>query len=316
MNRLLLLCVLCASAVNSMAQAVKITDTKAALDITIDGKPFTTYRYTKAADDPEWRRPYFYPVLAAEGVELTSDQWRLQQAQKAEAERKKIDHPHHRSVWISHGDINGLDHWSHLQKVRQQHVKFAKIEGDAFVEELAWEGKEPGKPVLTEVRTVRVVAYADGARGFDVTSVITAASGDAAFKVKPLNVSGVEAGWLAARVPPSLPAGVKGGQSKVLSSAGASGELECRSKPAVWCDFSGPVGDKTYGVVLFDDPKNPGSPTPFHVRAWGLLTHIGVHDWTLKNGQSQSIRHRLVFHPGDAKSAKLDERYKEFVEGK
>src|SRR5699024_3037058 len=132
-------------------------------------------------------------------------------------------------------------------------------------------------------------------------------SGDATFKVKPLNVNGVEAGWLACRVPASFVEAVKSGQAQILSSAGATNEPDARAKPATWCDFSGPVDGKTYGVTLFDDPHNPGSPTPFHVRAWGLLTHIGTHDWTLKDGQSQSIRHRLLFHPGDAKAANLDE---------
>ena len=71
-----------------------------------------------------------------------------------------------------------------------------------------------------------------------------------------------------------------------------------------------------HGIALFDSPNNPGHPTPFHVRNFGLLTHIGVHDWTLKDGQSQTLRHRLLFHPGDASSAKLDERCKEFAGGR
>jgi hypothetical protein len=211
--------------------------------------------------------------------------------------------------------VNGLDHWTH-KEVKQQHLKFTKVAGDTFVEELAWEGKEPGKPVLTEVRTVRVIAYDDGARALDVTSVLTAASGDAEFKVKPLNVSGVEAGWLAARVAPSISAGVKDGKSKITSSARASGEKEAREKPADWCDFSGPIDGKIYGIAEFDHPSNLGHPTPWHVRAFGLITHIGTHDWTLKAGQSQTFRHELLFHAGDGASAKLDERYKEFAGGK
>jgi hypothetical protein len=311
-----ILCVLCASAVNVLAAPeVKIVEGKDSLEITVDGKVFTTYRFAQTALDTAWHRPYFYPVLMADGVEITSDQWRLQQRQTDEAARKRIDHPHHRSVWISHGDVNGLDHWTH-KGLKQRHVKFTKVEGDTFVEELSWEGKEAGKPVLTEVRTVRVVAYDDGARALDVTSVLTAASGDAEFKVKPLNVSGVEAGWLAARVAPSISAGIKDGKSKITSSAGAANEKEAREKPAVWCDYSGPIGGKTYGIAEFDHPSNPGHPTPFHVRAFGLVTHIGTHDWTLKAGQSQAFRHRLLFHPGDGASAKLEERYKEFVGGK
>ena len=80
-----------------------------------------------------------------------------------------------------------------------------------------------------------------------------------------------------------------------------------------WCDYAGPIDGKTYGIALFDHPSNPGHPTPFHVRAFGLITHIGTHDWTLKANQSQSLHHRLIFHTGDANSANLDERYKEFA---
>jgi hypothetical protein len=105
-------------------------------------------------------------------------------------------------------------------------------------------------------------------------------------------------------------------KSKITTSAGATTEKEARQKPANWCDYSGPIDGKTYGIALFDFPSNPGHPTPFHVRNFGLLTHVGVHNWTLKDGQSQTLRHRLLFHPGDASSAKLDERYREFAEGK
>src|SRR5688500_10642701 len=48
------------------AVALKQTDT--AVEVTVDGKPFTTYRFAAAADDPKFVRPYFYPVLAADGT--------------------------------------------------------------------------------------------------------------------------------------------------------------------------------------------------------------------------------------------------------
>jgi hypothetical protein len=299
-----------AFAANSFAAdatpVIKIIPSADKLEITIDGKPFTTYHFAPTPDDPEWHRPYFFPVLSADGVEITGDRDRETMGQA------KREHPWHRSVWIGHGDINGIDHWTHKKKL-QQHVKFDRVGDDSFVEELAWEGNEPGKPVLTEVRTVRIVAYPDGARGIDVASTLTAASGDAVFKVKPLNVTGVEAGWLAARVSGQI-SGNK--QSVISSSAPATSEKDAREKPANWCDYSGPINGEVYGVTEFDDPKNPGHPAPFHVREFGLLTHIGVHDWTLKSGQSQTLRHMLLFHGGDAKSAKLDERFDEFANRK
>jgi hypothetical protein len=313
------LCALCVLAANlHAAPTVKITQTPTALEITVDGQPFTTYRFAATPDDPAFHRPYFYPVLSADGIEITSDQWRLQQKQPTEAAKKKIDHPHQRSVFVGHGDVNGADHWTHKDKENEQqrHLKFTAVSPDSFTEELTWDSKEPNKPLLAETRTVKIIAYDDGTRAIDVTSTLTASNADAVFKVKPLNVSGVEAGWLAARVAPSISDAIKDKKSQITSSAGATSEKEAREKPATWCDYSGPIDGKTYGIALFDHPHNPGHPTPFHVRNFGLLTHIGIHDWTLKQDQSQSLRHRLLFHSGDGKSAKLDERYKEFVGGK
>jgi hypothetical protein len=308
LHRSVLLCVLCASAVNSFAgsPAIKVTESKDTLDITIDSKPFTTYRFVEQSDDPDYHRPYFFPVLAADGTAYTSDRAR------ETAGQAKREHPWHRSVWVGHGDLNGLDHWSHREndKKLQRHVKFDSISDNGFVEELAWEGKEEGKPVLSEIRTVKFIAYDDGARAIDVTSKFTAASGEVVFKVKPLNVSGVEAGWLSARINEQIP---QGKQGKITSSSGATDEKSARTLPANWCDYSGPIDGHIYGIAELDDPKNPGHPTPFHVRQFGLLTHLGTLNWTLKDGDSQSFHHRLLFHAGDAANAKLDERYKGFV---
>lgn len=285
---------------------VKITEEKDKLQITIDGKPFTTYNFTPTPDDPEWRMPYFFPVYSTEGVPLTADR-----ARETINENPR-EHPHHRSVWIGMGDINGVDHWT-FKQWHQRHVKFTKIEGNMFVQELAWDGKEPGKPVLTEVRTVRIVAHEDGSRGFDITTTITAASGDAVFRVKPLNVSGVEGGWLAVRVPMEASTNPA---SLITTSAGTTGERAARSTPSNWCDYSGMVQGKMRGVTLYPHPTNPGYPSPFAVRQWGMMTIIGVHDWTLPAGKSQSLRHMLLFHDGPADPAKFDRQFKEYSEKK
>lgn len=284
---------------------IKIIETKEALQINIEGKPFTTYHFTAPADDPEWHRPYFFPVLSAEGVPLTSDRARETIGQATR------EHPWHRSVWIGQGDVNGIDHWTHPKtgKKLQRHLKFSKLDADSFVQELAWDGREEGKPVLSETRTVKFLAYPDGARAIDVTSLLKAGLDDVTFKVKPLNVSGVEGGWLAVRVAGDI----SSNKASVITAAGSIGEKEARSNPSGWCDYSGPIGGKIFGVAEFDDPANPGHPTPFHVRVGGLMTHLGVHNWTLKAGESQRFRHGLFFHPGDAKAARVEERYSEFT---
>ncbi|MEK7766616.1 MAG: FAD:protein FMN transferase, partial [bacterium] len=69
------------------------------VEVTLAGRPFTTYRYANSDGTP-LRRPFFSPVLADDGTPVTADQLTA-----------GGDHPHHRSLWVGHGDVNGTDHW-------------------------------------------------------------------------------------------------------------------------------------------------------------------------------------------------------------
>ena len=109
-------------------------------------------------------------MLAADGVGVTSDQ----------IDVKGGDHPHHRSLYVAHGDVNGVDHWSLEKQLKggkqpqQKHLKFEKVEGDTLVEDLEWEDDD-GKPMLRERRTVRFFEFPDAAhdRGIDFTVELT-----------------------------------------------------------------------------------------------------------------------------------------------
>src|SRR4051812_42268717 len=96
-------CLLALSA-PALAADVKLEQKDNHVAVTIDGKVFTDY-YFAAEGDHEYVRPFMYPVNAADGVGVTSDQITV----------KGGDHPHHRSLWIAHGDIDGADHWSLVQ---------------------------------------------------------------------------------------------------------------------------------------------------------------------------------------------------------
>lgn len=287
-------------------RAIKITPDKTELRVSAGGSAFTTYRFAPTPEDPHWNRPYFYPVLAADGTEVTSDQ------QRELLKDPKVDHPHQRSLWVGHGNVNGADHWLE-KKYQQRHLKFTSILPDGFVEELAWDGDGPG-PVLTETRTVKFTVYPDGNRGIEITSALTAASADATFKCKPLNVSGVEAGLCAVRMAKPIldaPAATK----KITTGAGALGEKAARSAPADWCDYSGQIAGKTYGVAMVNDARNPGGDTAWHVRLFGLLAHIGPLEWTLPKGQTATFHHLVIIHAGDATQAQVAEKAKAWRAG-
>jgi hypothetical protein len=294
------------------AAEVKLTQGETAIKVEVDGKAFTTYRFL-AGEDKNFHRPFAYPVYAADGKAVTSDQ----------IVTNPKEHPHHRSVWVAHGSVNGVDHWAH-QGHKQRHGGFVKVAGDTIVERLEWEGKTPdAPPLLNEVRTLRFFALDDGTRGIDLTVALTAANGAVTFGDTK------EAGIAAVRVHPQIGTD-KGAKGKLTNSKGATGEKAIWGKPAEWCDESGTIDGKAYGVAIFDHPENPRHPTQWHTREYGLhaANPFGLHDYDPKNtpkgagdmkleaGKTVTFKYRILFHEGDGASAKLNERYKDWTSGK
>lgn len=297
------------------AAVVKLTQDATSVKVEIDGKPFTVYHFMPG-DDPAFHRPFCYPVLAADGQGVTSDQ----------VVTNPKEHPHHRSFWVAQGNVNGVDHWSHAKGAGiQKHIKFDKLDGDTLVEELEWSGKTPdAPPLLKETRTLRFFALEDGTRGIDLTAAFTPANGDVTFGDTK------EAGIAAVRVHPQIGNNDKGDKHRdgvLTNSKGAHGEKEIWGKPADWCDESGMIDGKPYGVAIFDHPENPRHPTTWHTREYGLhaANIFGLHDFDPKHvpkgagdlkleaGKTLAFKYRILFHQGDAAAAKLDERFKEWV---
>ena len=70
----------------------------------------------------------------------------------------------------------------------------------------------------------------------------------------------------------------------LTNAAGQTGEKDTWGKPAPWCDISGQINGKPYGVAVLDHPSNPRHPTRWHVREYGLLSAnpFGLHDYDKK----------------------------------
>ncbi len=299
------------------ADAIKITKADNHLDVTIGGEAFTSYWFGKRSDRP-YVRPFFDPVLAAGEVPVTSDQY----ARKLkDPKNKKIDHPHHTGLWVAQGDVNGADSWSldkGADQPKQRHLGFSNIGPDSFTEELEWEGKDH-QPILKETRTIRFRTWPDGCRGIDMTSAFTPIGGPVTFGDTK------EAGICAVRMAPQISQ-----KPQITNSVGQTTEKTAWGKPADWCDESGMIDGKPFGVAILDYPTNPRHPATWHVRNYGLMSSniFGLHDFDPKKnpphtgdfkmepGKTVTFRHLVVIHSGPARDAHLDEKYKEFAAGK
>ena len=80
---------------------VKVNEAAKRVDVTIDGKPFTSYIWPDTL-----KKPVLYPIRTANGTLVT----RGFPLDPRKGER--VDHPHHVGLWLNHGDVNGLDFWN------------------------------------------------------------------------------------------------------------------------------------------------------------------------------------------------------------
>jgi hypothetical protein len=84
------------------------------------------------------------------------------------------------------------------------------------------------------------------------------------------------------------------------------------------------VDGEAVGVAIFDHPGNPGHPTYWHARAYGLFAAnpFGAHDFTegkapsgamtLEPGKSLRFRYRVTIHSGAPGAGALAKAYAEY----
>ena len=98
------------------ADGVKISEQTDKLRIEINGEHFTDYCFKGAP------HVYFYPLLGPGGAPMTRN-WPMK-----EVAGEEKDHPHHRSLWYSHGAVNGVDFWADGDKHgRQVHAEVKSL---------------------------------------------------------------------------------------------------------------------------------------------------------------------------------------------
>jgi hypothetical protein len=287
--------------------------------IAIDGQLFTEYRH---ADAPH---VYYWPVIGPGGAKMTRA-WPME-----EVPGEERDHPHHRSLWFAHGQVNGVDFWAEAGKGTPKHpigkivhdqVLEAKSGAEAGVLTTAQKWVAPdGRVPLTSRQTLRVYARPASERLFDFEVTLQAGETDVVLGDTKEGTAAIRiAESMRLKGPKSTP-----GAGKILNSEGAA-DSQVWGKRAKWVDMSGPIDAKIYGIAMMDHPKNPRHPTRWHARDYGLFAANpfcenemdknlpkGSGDFTLKAGQAVTFRYRFYIHEGDALAAKVAERYAEYA---
>lgn len=230
------------------------------------------------------------------------------------------DHVHHKSLWYTHGEVNGQDFWGEGSRSGKiVHDKFLKVSSGPEMGEITSTNKwvaRNGKVVCTDTRTHRFYNRPDG-QSMDFEITFHASEGKVV-------LGDTKEGSMAIRLTPTMRLKGKVGKGHIVNSAGDT-DGSTWGKRAAWCDYYGPVEGETVGVAIFDHPSNPKHPTWWHVRDYGLFTAnpFGVHnferkakgvgDITIPAGESLTFKYRFYFHKGDEKQGKVAEHYREYA---
>jgi hypothetical protein len=267
-------------------------------------------------DFQTYAKPIVYPIYGPGQTPMTRNYPMQQVAGEAN------DHPHHKSMWFAHGDINGVSFWDEHGKIITEQAELLELQDGARAIRLKNRLVDPqGNQVCTETVVYRFGAN-DGARWIDWQ--ITIHAGD-----QPLTLGDTKEGTAALRVHSNLQLendpkrGVTTAGGKAINSEGIEGPAIWGQR-AKWVDYSGVIDGQSVGIAFFDHPQNHGHPTYWHARAYGLFAAnpfgasqfvgqgaSGAH--TVQAGESLEFRYRVVFHRGDAAAAQVAALYQAYA---
>lgn len=250
-------------------------------------------------------RPFVYPLRAAGGVEVTRGYPIVKRAGESQ------DHPHHTSMWLAHGDVNGWDFW-HDQSCRIVPVDQPDIVNDdgAVVISMDYRWIAGDQMVVAlESRTLRFAEY-EGGMLVDWTSRLQPAE-------HPILFGDTKEGTMAIRLAPELR--LEGAQAvgSSLNSEGVRNE-KVWGKKARWVAYTGIIEEQPITVAMFDHHENPRHPTWWHARPYGLFAAnpfgrrafegdtARSGQWRVEQGNEVILRYRVLVTDREQDSSVLD----------
>lgn len=307
------------------------------VDVSIGGQPFTSYIWPDSV-----KKPVLYPLRSLKGTIIT----RGYPLDPRPGER--VDHPHHVGLWFSYGDVNGLDFWNNSDAIKpEERSKYGTIHHRKIVRaqsfkdrgelevEMEWLGPG-GKPLLRE-QTIFVFRGWPNGRSIDRITRLTALDKRVSFNDNKEGVIGMrvarqfeqpsdkpevftDASGNASEIPKLDNTGVTG---RYLSSEGKTGDAVWGTRGR-WAMLTGKIGQEDVAIAILDHPRNPGYPTYWHARGYGLFAANTLGQkifsdgkqtlsFALEPGQSATFRYRVLILSGTPTPQNLEAQYQTFT---
>jgi methane monooxygenase PmoA-like len=328
MNRWFFGCLVAACTLPGMAFAANGTDgvqvvadqAHQRVDITIDGKPFTSYVWPSSL-----KKPVLYPLIASDGIDV------VRGFPLAPRPGERVDHPHHAGIWFNYGNVNGFDFWNNSDAIKpadrakmgtihQQRIvstKSGRDSGELAIDSVWTTGT--GHDIL-EQRTRYIFSRQKDERIIDQVTTLHALD-HVVFNDDKEGLLGIRvARWLESadekggtftdangrttEVPASNTPGATG---VYLTSEGKQGGQAWGTRGR-WCALTGNTEGHTATLAIFDHSGNPNYPTYWHARGYGLFAAnpLGQHifdpkapplNYTLDKNQNVTFTYRILLLP-------------------
>lgn len=337
-----LLVVAAAMTISANGKGVQLTvkEAERRVDVTIDGQPFTSYVWPTTL-----KKPVLYPILTAKGTRIT----RGFPMEPAPGER--VDHPHHVGLWFNYGDVNGIDFWNNSEAIKPDQrpkmgtivhraVTAAKGGPNEGVLEVDSDWVMPDGSVILKEHTKYVFRGTATSRTIDRITTLKAGATRVDMKDNKEGVLGLrvtraleepttkpEVFTDAAGRPTTVASMDNTGVNGVyLTSEGVKGAAVWGTRGR-WTTLSGKVGGEQVSVAIFDTPGNPGYPTYWHARGYGLFAANPLGQKELSGGkdtlnfalepnQSVTFKHRVHVVTGGMTAEQAEAAWKQWVEQK
>jgi hypothetical protein len=292
------------------------------VDITVDGKPFTSYIYPD-----ELMKPVLYPLRTSRGTLVTRG-WPMDPRPG-----ERLDHPHHVGLWFNYGNVNGLDFWNNSTAIPPEkksgfgtikHVSINKMtaDDDKAVLDVTMNWLKPDGTILLKEDTKYVFTKEGQQLAIEFTTKLTSLKEDVSFPDNKEGLLGIrvarelehpstepqkftDANGIATEVAKLNNEGVTG---KYRSSEGIEGDSVWGTR-GKWVTLNGKIGDEPISLVILDNPQNVGYPTYWHARGYGLFAAnpLGqkefskgkvVLNYKLKASQSVIFKYKVLINSG------------------
>jgi hypothetical protein len=280
-------------ALPSMGATITAVKVGSKINVTIDGKYFTSYIFSE-----DEKYPFFYPVNGpVSGGSVTS--------------MRNAIYPHHTSLFFGCDLVNGGNYWQDgLERGRiiSVNAQIAREGGDTVIitDECIWSRPRALSPIKDSRRIFITSPSPDITQiDFEITLEM----------MMDVHILKTNHSLFSARMAADL-AVTNGGT--MINAEGSGSEKDTFGKGSPWIDYYGKRGNAIEGLAIMQHPSNPWYPSPWFTRDYGFMSPTPMYwprndkETFMKKGTQLLLKYRVLVHAGTHIDAKIAERFEKY----